>query len=59
MLLTIVVWDIKIICNKFAKILNNNTINVKIAFKTKNNLIKFINDWIKNFTENPPFYWKC
>jgi hypothetical protein len=34
--------------NKFAKILNNNTNNVKIIFKT-NNLIKQIHNRTKNF----------
>ena len=42
--------------NQFAKILNNNTNNVKIAFKTTNNLIKHINNRTKNFTKNPPSF---
>jgi hypothetical protein len=40
------------IFNKFAKILNTDINNIKIAFKTKNKLIKQINR-IKNYTKNP------
>jgi hypothetical protein len=46
------------IFNKFAKILNNNTNYLKIAFKTNNNLIKHINNKIKNFTKNFLFFLK-
>ena len=42
--------------NQFAKILNNNTNNVKIAFKTNNNLIKHINNRTKNFTKSSPSF---
>lgn len=40
--------------NEFAQVLNNNTNNIKIPFKTNNNnLIKRINNKTKIFTKNP------
>jgi hypothetical protein len=44
------------IFNKFAKISNNYTNNLKIAFKTNNILINHINNRTKNFTKNSLFF---
>lgn len=38
---------------KFAKVLNNNTNGIKIAFKKNKGLINTINDGIKGFTITP------
>jgi len=42
--------------NNFAKILNNNVNNIKVAFKTNNNLMKKIHFRTKNFKKMSPFF---
>lgn len=42
--------------NKLAKIMNNNTNNIRVAFKTSNNLMKQINYKIKNTTKTTPSF---
>lgn len=58
MWLTIVIWNNKIIVSvKFAIILNNNTNNGNVTFKTNNNWIKHnINNRVKNFTKKSTYF---
>jgi len=44
------------LANNFAKILNNNINNIKVAFKTNNNLMKQINFRAKNFKNMSPSF---